>query len=304
MKVVIAGGTGFLGSILCKHFQSTAEEVVLLVRRPAMDRREVQVLWDGLTIGDWTKSLDGADVLINLCGRSVNCRYNKKNKEAIFASRLLPTKALGEAISHLEIPPKVWLNASSATIYRHSEDRDMDEATGEIGSGFSVDVCQKWEQELALAQTPKTRKVALRTAMVMGTGAGGPFQAFADLVRKGLGGSMAGGMQWMSWIHERDFERAVSFLIENEGLAGPVNLASPCPLPNDEFMRELRTALGKKSGFNSPRWALKIGATLLGTEIELLVKSRRAVPGKLKAAGFEFEYPTWAEAARELAGRS
>ena len=289
---------------MLSHFRETADEVVLLVRRPAMDLREVQVLWDGSTVGDWANSLEGADVLINLCGRSVNCRYNKKNKEAIFASRLLPTRALGEAIARLETPPKVWLNASSATIYRHSEDRDMDEATGEIGSGYSVDVCQKWEAELASAQTPNTRKVAMRTAMVMGVGAGGPFHAFADLVRKGLGGSMGGGKQWMSWIHEKDFARAVSFLIENEDLEGPVNLAAPHPLPNEDFMRELRAALGKKSGFNSPRWALKVGAMLLGTEIELLVKSRRAVPGKLKEAGFDFEFPTWSEAARELAGRS
>jgi uncharacterized protein (TIGR01777 family) len=298
MKIVIAGGTGFLGGILRRQLANY--QISLLVRRPLMDASEKQVLWDAKSPGDWQNELDGADAVINLCGRSVNCRYNAANKAEIYESRLEPTRLIGEAIAKADDPPKLWLNASSATIYRHSEDKDMDEETGEIGSGFSVDVCQKWESALFEGELPKTRRVAMRTSMVMGKDAGGPFEAFANLARRGLGGPMAGGHQYMSWIHEDDFVRAVEFLIEHEELSGPVNLASPNPLPNEDFMAALRQAVGSKFGFASPRWALKLGAMLLGTEVELLVKSRRVVPTKLLDAGFQFRYPTWSEAVSEL----
>lgn len=301
MKIAIAGGTGFLGRMLRRHLRDEGHVVWLLVRRPDLDAVEKQVLWDGKTGGAWTDALAGSDAIINLCGRSVNCRYHAMNRAEIYASRLDPTRAISEALAVLPDPPSVWLNASSATIYRHTEDRPMDESSGEIGSGFSVDVCRRWESTLFESRLERTRRVALRTAMVMSHEPGGAFHAYADLVRKGLGGPMAGGRQFVSWIHEADFVRAVSFLLETESLDGAVNLAAPGPLPNAEFMAALREALDKRRGMPTPSWMIRLGCWLRQTEPELVLKSRRVVPGRLLEAGFAFRYPAWPEAARSLA---
>jgi uncharacterized protein (TIGR01777 family) len=209
------------------------------------------------------------------------------------------TKVVGEAIAQAKQPPKVWLNSSSATIYRHAEDRPMDEATGELGKGFSVDVCQKWEATVDAADTPKTRKVKLRSAMVMGPGEGGVFHAFYELARQGLGGPMAGGRQFVSWIHHEDLCRAVDWLIEHD-MDGVVNLASPNPIPNSEFLQILRDEIGAKLGLPSARWMLEIGAFLLKTETELLVKSRQVIPTRLVETGFEFKFPEWRKACRDI----
>lgn len=295
MKLVLTGGSGYLGRLIKGHFSAAGHDVVPISRSEG-------VRWDGRTLGLWATELEGAEAVINLAGRSVNCRYNEKNMAEIYSSRLDSTRVLGEAIAKCTHPPKVWLNSSSATIYRHAEDRPMDEATGEIGSGFSVDVCQKWEKTLAEADTPSTRRVALRTAMVMGPGRGGPFEAFYRLVRLRLGGSMAGGRQFVSWIHSDDFCRSLDWLIEQD-LEGAVNLAAPDPLPNGEFMRILREAAGIRLGLPATNWMLKVGAWLLGTETELIVKSRRVVPGRLLQGGFEFRFSTWREAAPDLVRR-
>ena len=270
------------------------------------------VAWDGEHVGKWVEVLEGAHTVINLAGRSVDCRYNERNKREIRQSRIDATRALGQAISQLERPPRVWLNMSTATIYRHAMDREMDEFTGELGGGeaaapkawrFSVEVAREWEETFFRAATPATRKVALRSAMVMSPDRGGVFDTLLRLVSFGLGGKMGSGQQFVSWVHERDFARAVDFLIEREGISGVVNIASPKPLRNSEFMEILRRAWGTKFGLPAARWMLEVGAMVLGTETELILKSRRVVSGCLLAEGFRFDFPDWDLAASELVRR-
>jgi len=298
-RVILPGGAGFLGRHLGAHFSKLNYEVVILSRRPSNDRFET-LNWDGKTLGSWAEAIDGADVVINLAGRTVNCRYTARNRRQIYDSRLDSTRAIGQAIAAAKSPPRVWINSSSATIYRYARDRGMDEATGEIGSGFSVDVCRKWETALADAPTPHTRKVAIRSAMVFGPGHDGVYEAFARIVRAGLGGTMGDGGQFISWVHVTDFCRAVQWIIEHDDLAGAINIATPNPLPNREFMRIFREVCGKRIGLPSPRWLLEIGAFFMRTERELLLKSRRVVPGRLLESGFEFQFPELAPALRDV----
>ena len=299
-KIVIAGGSGYLGRVLAGHFARQSRPVVVLSRQKRPDSGAVRyVPWDGETLGPWARELDGADAVINLAGRSVNCRYNERNKREIYESRLRPTKAVGQGIVVCANPPPVWLNASSATIYRHAPEAAADEATGEPGEGFSVDVCQQWEKTMFEFPLPRTRKVALRITIVFGP-AGDAFKVFRRLVNFGLGGTMGPGTQYMSWIHEEDFARAVEFVIGNEKLKGPVNLAAPNPLPNQEFMRVFRQVCRRPVGLPAANWMLGIGARLLGTETELILKSRRVVPGKLNAYGFQFKYPEWRAALENI----
>lgn len=299
-RIIIPGGNGYLGRHLADYFGRRDWDVVVLSRRPA-DVPFAQVIqWDGKALGRWKSQIDGADVVLNLSGRTVNCRYNAKNRAEIYASRLDSTRVIGQAIAASPAPPSLWFNAASATIYRHAEDRAMDEATGEIGNGFSVDVCQNWETEFFDAPTPNTRKVALRAAMVMGPGAGGVFEAFYGITRKRLGGTLGKGTQFVSWIHLADFCRAIAFLIDHADIDGPVNLSSPNPVPNRQFMRALRQAAGVRIGLPATKLMLEVGAVVLRTETELLLKSRRVVPGRLLEAGFRFEHPDWATTAKDL----
>ncbi len=300
-RLVVPGGGGFLGRTLASWFSREGWEVVVLSRREEVQVPGARIVrWDGKTAGPWHADLEGAAALVNLAGRSVNCRYTPRNRQVIYDSRLHSTRALGEALARCDSPPPVWINASSATIYRHAEDRAMDEETGELGTGFSVDVCRRWEEELFRPELPRTRRVALRAAMVFGREPGGVFDAFYRLARLGLGGTQGPGTQYVSWIHAEDFARSVEWLIQREDLSGPVNCAAPHPLPNREFLRRLRQACGVPVGLPAARWMLEIGAIVLGTETELLLKSRRVVPGRLLASGFAFRYPEWAEAAAAL----
>src|SRR5262245_23807617 len=307
MKIVIPGGTGQVGTLLARAFAADGQQVVVLSRRPGAAPWRV-IPWDAETLGDWAAEVDGADVVINLAGRSVNCRYTAANRTAIRESRVKSTRAVGLAIARAIAPPRVWLQASTATIYAHRYDAPNDEATGILGGAepdvpdtwrFSIDVATAWEQAAEEAIVPRTRKVLLRSAMIMSPDKGGVFDTLLTLVRWGLGGRSGDGRQYVSWIHERDFIRAVYRLIDHD-LAGPVNVASPNPLPNAEFMRALRQAWGIRIGLPSPRWLLEIGAFLIRTETELILKSRRVTPGRLSASGFEFDFPKWAEAARDL----
>ncbi len=299
--IVLAGGTGYLGKALAPHLRARGDRVIVLTRQPRKRRDGViESRWDGRTLGAWVADVDGADALINLTGRSVNCRYTAANRAEILESRVASTRVLGLAIARCVRPPRKWLNASSATIYRGSLDQPMDETTGELGTGFSVDVCRAWENELAKARTPFTEKVALRTAMVMGPGEGGVFQAFHRLVRWGLGGTLGPGSQFVSWLHDEDFCRAVEWILATPDLTGTVNLTSPHPLPMREFLRELRDACGVRLGLPAPAWLLALGAIVLGTETELLLKSRRVVPARLLESGFCFRHPHWAGAVRTL----
>jgi len=311
LRIVIPGGAGHLGRILVAHLYSTGNAVTVLSRSGAVEPWPV-VSWNGTDLDDWTTALEGADVVINLAGRSVNCRYNAGNRREILESRIRTTELLGEAISGLHRPPRLWINASTATIYRHSLDREMDEATGEFGGQepgvpetwrFSIDVATRWERAFFAANTPSTRKIALRSAMVMSARHGGTFDLLLRLVRFGLGGKAGFGKQYVSWIHEDDFVRALDYFIEHEEFEGPVNVASPNPIPNEEFMRSLRNAWGNKVGFPASNWMLEIGAVFLRTETELILKSRRVVPGFLLTSGFEFQFPEWRSAAENLVGK-
>lgn len=298
-KIVIAAANGYLGRILANYFSQINYEVVGLCRQDTELENARCVLWDGITLGTWTNELTGATALINLAGKSVDCRYTKANKQAIINSRVQSTKVLGQAIANSTHPPKVWLNASSATIYRHSEDKDMDETTGEVGQGFSVHVCQEWENELFSFSTPNTTKTALRIAMVLGVN-GGIYPVLSRLTRLGLGGAMGNGRQYISWIHEADFCRAVHYLIDAPK-EGAVNLCAPEPITNKQFMQHLRHACRVGWGMPQPRFTLEIGAFLLQTETELVLKSRRVVPQRLLQSDFTFGYTTVEEALASLA---
>jgi uncharacterized protein (TIGR01777 family) len=311
MKIVIPGGTGQVGQILARHFHTNGHAVTVLSRNshPAPWR---VVQWDGLTSGPWVAELEHSDVCINLAGRSVDCRYNQANRRAIFDSRVQSTNILNQVIASLNHPPPVWLNASTATIYRHSLDRPMDEATGELGGNepgapdtwnFSIQVAKAWEEAFFSTPTPRTRKVALRSAMTFSPDPGGVFDVFLSLVRHGLGGTNGPGNQFVSWIHDADFIRAIELLIATPDFAGVVNLASPNPLPNRDFLRVIREAWGTRIGLPTASWMIEIGTFLLRTESELILKSRQVIPDRLLAAGFEFTFPYWPEAARDLVSR-
>jgi uncharacterized protein len=302
-KIILAGGAGFLGRTLSTHFAARGCEVVVFSRQSIEIGGVRVVRWDGETLGDWARELENATAVVNLAGRSVNCRYNETNKREIYDSRLKSTRVLGQGIAACQSPPRVWINSSSATIYRHAEDRDMDETTGEIGDGFSVDVCRKWEKQLFDSDV-STRKVALRLAMTFGRESGGVADVFLRLARRGLAGTLGNGRQFVSWIHASDFCRAVEWIIEHDELDGAINCSSPHPLPNREFMKILREESGAKIGLPATKWMLEIGAIFMQTETELPLKSRRVVPARLLDSGFTFQYPTWREAIREIAGAS
>ena len=305
MKVVIPGGSGQVGTMLARALRADGHDVVVIARTGAGGA----VAWDGLTVGAWAGQLDGADAVINLAGRSVNCRYTDANRRAMMSSRVDSTHAVGLAIARAARPPRVWLQMSTATIYAHRFDAPNDEATGRIGGDeadapaswrHSIDIARAWEGAQADAATPATRKVAMRAAIVMSPDRGGVFDVLLGLVRRGLGGTIAGGRQWMSWIHERDFVRAVALLIARDDISGPINLAAPNPLPQREFMAALRAAWGTRIGLPATAWMTSIGAFFLRTETELVFKSRRVVPGRLLETGFAFEFPTWPAAAADL----
>jgi len=310
MKIVIPGGTGQVGTILNRAFAEAGHEVVIVSRRPAAAGH---VAWDGQTLGEWARVIDGSDVVINLAGRSVNCRYTKTNLTEMMRSRVRSARVVGEAIEAAGRPPRAWLQMSTATIYAHRFDAPNDEATGVVGGwetgvpgywAYSVDIAAAWERELNDARTPRTRRVALRSAIVMSPDRGGAFDVLSRLARLGLGGPVAGGRQYVSWIHDHDFVAAVGFLIDRDDLSGPVNLAAPGPEPQQDFMRELRDSWGVRIGLPATRWMAELGAFAIRSDTELLLKSRRVIPGRLLAAGFEFSYGDWPRAARDLVRRA
>ena len=308
LRIVIPGGTGHLGHILARHFHEQGHDVTVIARHLRQEKWAV-IPWNAFELDEWAKSIDGADVVVNLAGRSVNCRYTAANQREIRQTRTIPTGLIAQAIARSSNPPRVWLNASTATIYRHSIE-SMDEVTGVIGTNevgkwrFSADVAQEWERALLAEPLPKTRRVAMRTAMVMSPDPGGAFDAFLNLVRWGFGGKIASGQQYISWIHDVDWIRAIEFLIEREDLSGAVNLTSPCPLRNRQFMKHLRAAWCTSYwGIPTPGWALPIGAMILRTETELVLKSRYVAPKRLCEAGFDFHFPNWRGACQDLVAR-
>ena len=311
MKIVIPGGSGQVGSILAREFVARGHEVVILSRGPSNGPGR-QVPWDARHLGDWTSELEGADAVINLAGRSVNCRYDKTNLSEMLSSRIDSTRVVGQAIARSKRPPRLWLQMSTATIYSHRFEAANDEATGQIGGEepgtpsywrFSIEIARAWERELEAAKTPHTRKIALRTAMVMSPDPGGILDRLSRMTRIGLGGPIAGGRQFVSWIHDQDLVRAVFFLIKNERVIGPVNLASPDPLPQKEFMVLLRRAHRMPIGLPASRALAELGAAILRTDTELFLKSRRVIPGKLLEQGFGFRFGQWESASQDLVKR-
>jgi uncharacterized protein (TIGR01777 family) len=308
-RLILAGGSGFLGQALVDHFLNAQWDVVILTRSPKKTGSAArQVAWDGRTIGPWQRELEGASAIINLSGRSVDCRYNAHHRKEILDSRVNSTRVLGEAIGRCAQPPQAWLNASTATLYRHTFDDPWDEAgdieaAAEAKDAFSVEVGTTWERTLEEAQTPRTRKIAMRMAMALGMGNNSVFPVLRRLVRSGLGGKMGSGRQFVSWIHEVDYCRAVEWLIQHNDIHGPVNLTAPNPLPNWEMMRTLRQVCRVPFGLPASNWMLEVGAFFLRTETELIIKSRRVIPLRLLDSGFHFQFPTIREAFVDLGHR-
>ncbi len=308
MKIVIPGGSGQMGDLLARHFHDNNHEVVVLTRHPAQTDWKT-VRWDGQTMGPWIQELDGADVIINLTGRSVNCRYTPKNKCDIWSSRVRSIRVLERAILERGASPSVWLQASTATLYDHQFNTPNDEYTGVLGGEepnapskwrFSIDVARAWEGEFALVALPHTRKVVMRTSLVFNPDPGSVFTYLLKLVQLGLGGRVGAGDQFVSWIHELDVIRAIEHLIHRSDLSGAFIFGTPFPVTNSDFMKELRDAWGFKWGIPTPEWLLKIGAVLIQTESELILKSRKVHPTRLIESGFEFSYPKWTQAAQNL----
>lgn len=298
-KLVIAGGNGFLGQHLARHFREQGYRVVILGRGAGAGPDYGR--WDGRSLGPWATELEGADALVNLAGRTVDCRYTAANKRAIIASRTESTRVLGAAVAACAGPPRVWLNSSTATIYADTpgEQPANTEAAGRIGEGFSVEVARAWEAAFAACLAPATRKVALRTAIVLGRD-GGAFPVMARLARRGLGSPQGDGRQWMSWLHITDFCRAVEFLLDAPTAVGAVNLCAPQPLTNRNFMGLLCQELRPWLRLPQPEWLLEIGAFVLRTETELILKSRKVYPERLLDLGFSFQYPTCKQAINGL----
>lgn len=310
-RIVLAGGSGLLGRMLAEYLGAKGYQVVILSRsgRTTSIPNDVRVQqWDARTLGDWARELDGAFAVINLTGRSVNCRYNAKNRRQIMDSRVLSTEVISRAIALCKTPPPIWLNASTATIYKHSFDKPMDEnaekaATADAKDEFSVEVAMAWEKAFFEANTPATRKVALRISMVLVEESGSVFPVLRGLVKRGLGGALAGGRKYVSWIHHEDFCRAIEWILVHDNVQGGINVAAPNPTTNRDMMRVLRRVCGMPIGLPATAWMMEIGAFFMRTETELMLKSRRVVPGTLLREGFQFTYPEFKQAADDLEQR-
>ncbi len=311
-KIILAGGSGFIGQELCNYF-GMDNKVVVLTRNVSEHnsntfgenhvKSEVinnirYVKWDGITTGEWAKEIDGANIIVNLAGKSVNCRYTEKNKKEIFDSRTNATKTIAQAIQQAVKPPKLWINAASATIYPHATTEPRDESFTDFANDFSVQVCKRWEQALYEQRTPFTRKVALRMAITLGTG--GVMIPYFNLLKFGLGGRQGSGKQMYSWVHVEDTCRMIEWIYEHKEIEGTYNCSSPGAVNNQTFMATLRKTTGHIIGLPAYEWMLKMGAALIGTETELILKSRWVLPAKITAAGFEFKYSLLQNALKDI----
>jgi len=317
LRIVIPGGSGQIGTLLARGLQASGHHITVLSRSPYTAPWQT-LHWDATTPGPWVDALEGADVCINLTGRSINCRFNRENRRQLYHSRIHSTRLLGEVISRLNHPPRLWLNASAVSIYPHSTEHTMDESCSEIGGQerlpflgvfhrnvpdswrFLSGLVRDWEAELFHAPTPLTRRIALRSSIVLSPEPGTAFGVLSRLVQFGLGGTAGSGNQYLAWIHEADYLRAIEFLIANEQIEGPINMTAPAPLPNRGFMAALRDAWDRPNGLWAPEFGIRLGCMLMGSESELVLKSRPILPTRLLDAGFRFDHPTWPEAAQHL----
>ena len=298
-KLIIVAGTGFLGQVLVNYFKNKFEEIIILTRGNSETKDGIRyVKWNPKAFTGWEKELENMDLLINLAGKSVDCRYTETNKKEILDSRIKSTRILNLAVLNCKNPPKHWMNSSTSTIYRHSLDKQMDEVDGEIGDDFSMNVAKSWEKTFFETETPNTIKTALRTSIVLGKN-GGAFLPLKNLTRLGFGGKQGKGNQFISWIHEKDFARAIEFIFQKE-MTGVVNIVSPKPIRNTLFMKTLRKSLGVPTGIPIGEKLLKFGAKIIGTETELVLKSRNVIPKRLVENNFEFEFKTLEKAIDNL----
>ncbi|WP_310554867.1 TIGR01777 family oxidoreductase [Flavobacterium sp.] len=298
-KLIIAAGTGFLGRVLVEHFKNKFDEIIILTRGKSKISNTIKyVNWDAKTLSGWENELENASALINLAGKSVDCRYTDANKKEIYNSRIDSTKILNEAVLKCKNPPKHWLNSSTSTIYRFSLDKQMDEIDGEIGDDFSMNIAKSWEKVFFEIETPETLKTALRTSIVLGKN-GGAFIPIKTLAKFGFGGKQGKGNQFISWIHEKDFAKAIEFTLEKE-MTGVVNIVSPKPIANYEFMKTLRTIIGAPFGISTSEFLLEIGSFFIRTEPELVLKSRNVIPKRLQENGFQYKYDTLEKAIENL----
>ncbi|TGV02012.1 TIGR01777 family oxidoreductase [Flavivirga rizhaonensis] len=284
--IIIAGGSGFLGQILEDYFTKKEYLVKILTRYP---KRKNDIYWNAKDLGEWAKELEKTECLINLTGKSVGCRYTEENKKLIYNSRINPTHLLGLAINHCKNPPKIWMNSSTATIYKHSLDKEMTEEHGEIGDDFSMNIAKSWEQAFNSRTTPKTRKIILRTSIVLGKN-GGALLILKNITKFGLGGKQGSGNQKVSWIHQLDFVKIIEFLINHKNLSGIFNLCVPKPTNNNTLMKSLRKVLLPLFGIPHSKPLLEFGAKIIGTETELVLKSRNVIPKRLLYNGYSFKY--------------
>lgn len=297
-KVVIAGGNGFVGGVLADHLSNNCQ-VIILSRNAAAEKANIRtVKWNARDLGEWVDEIDGADAIINLTGKNVNCRYTSANKTEILESRTLSTKVLGQAVNAMRKRPRVWLQMSSSTIYRHAEDKPMDETFGEIGDDFSMNVCKAWEKVFNELEMNGVRRVIMRTSIVMGKG-GGALPAMINLVKTGLGGRQGSGNQMVSWIHEKDVVAIVDWFLYGSS-SGIYNIVAPQPVPNKVLMKTLQNAYGATVALPTPEWMLKLGAIMIGTETELVLKSRWVIPKNLLQEGYRFRFPSIESAAKDL----
>lgn len=299
-KLIIAGGTGFLGQALAAFLSHRFEEIAILSRTKISREKNIRyVQWDARTKGEWCQELEHADVIINLCGKSVDCRYTQKNKKEILASRIDSTTIIGECIKDCKYSPALWINAASATIYRYSEQEPMTELNGEIGQGFSEEVCQLWEKTFFSYSKSETRQVNLRIGLVLGM-EGGVLPKMYQLTKIGLGGKMGNGKQLVSWIHIEDFCRMVEWIIDYKNQSGDYNCCAPQPCTNYKLMELLRQKARRPIGLPASKWMLELGAFFMRTETELILKSRYVVPEKASHAGFTFHYSDIESALNEI----
>ncbi|NNC84389.1 MAG: TIGR01777 family protein [Flavobacteriales bacterium] len=299
-KLVIAGGTGTIGQFLIQHLKERFSDIVVLSRSAGSGDGFRKVKWDGKEQGAWSRELDGADVVINLAGKSIQSRFTESNKKALYDSRVDTTTTIGTAIQLAERPPHIWFNASGAAIYPATGPAQAnDETVKEIGEGFKSQLSVAWEEAALKFQREGTRQVILRITPVLNA-EDGFLPPILRITRLGLGGRQGSGKQMVSWIHYQDLCRAVKFIMDHEGLSGIFNLAAPGPLTNADMMRKLRKAIGMPFGLPAPAFGIKLGAYIMGIEPSLILESSHVVPGALHKAGFDFSYPDFESAIENL----
>lgn len=300
-RIILAGGSGFLGKPLSKYLVERGYEVIVLTRQPGQGGgANKEVYWDGQTLGPWAEHLNGARAVVNLAGRSVNCRYTPQNRREINESRVNSVRVIGEAIHACSNPPAVLVQSSSLAIYGDAGDRWCDESSS-CGEGFPVETCLLWEKAFEESATPPTRRVVLRIGLVLGK-SGGALKTLAPLAKLGLGGTIGKGRQYMSWIHSLDMNRLFLAAIEQEQMSGVFNATGPQPATNAEFTRELRRALHRPWSPPVPNWAVHIGSFLMGTEACLALTGHRCAPKRLQELGFSFNFPKLREALADIYG--